>query len=174
MFQTKLRFCLLALILISSSVAALPDDSQQAILISSNSAIKDDKLGITIYQGDVDISQGSLNIKADKVTIYSAAEEVTRITAEGKPASFKQQPEITKGFVVAKANKIEYVISKKLITLTEDASIDQEGSSISSNVINYDLEASRIEAAGEKGKDGDTRVNVVIPAPNTNTNTNKE
>lgn len=168
MFQIKKSCCYLLFIftmIISHTGLALPDDDQQPILISSNSAIKDDKLGLTIYQGNVDIGQGSLNIKADKVTIYSNTDEVTKIIAEGKPASFQQQPEVSKGLVVAKANKVEYIIAKQIITLTGEASIDQEGSSISSNVINYDLQASRIEAAGEKGTNGDNRVNVVIPAP---------
>lgn len=172
MFLTKTHKTLVKLLtlssmlLLNSASLALPEDSQQPILISSNSAIKDDKLGLTIYQGDVDIKQGSLNIKADKVTIYIAAEEVTKIIAEGKPASFKQQPEPNKGDVLAKANTIEYRVLQKKITLMEDASLDQDGSSISGNTINYDINAARIEAAGnnEQG-DENGRVNVVIPAP---------
>lgn len=155
-----------AMLLISPLSFSLPEDSQKPILISSNSAIKDDKLGLTIYQGDVDIKQGSLNIKADKVTIYSVAEEVTKIVAEGKPASFKQQPEINKGDVLAKANTIEYRVSQKKITLTTEASLDQDGSSISGDKINYDMQAARIEAAGNTKSNGeDGRINVVIPPP---------
>jgi len=158
----------------SLPVFSLPEDSQQPILISSNSAVKDDKQGFTIYQGDVDIKQGSLNIKADKVTIYSASEAVTKIIAEGKPASFKQKPEINKGDVLAKANTIEYRVIQKKITLTEDASLDQDGSSIKGNKIDYDIDAARIEAAGNQGQNGDGgRVNVVIP-PSTPQNSSRE
>jgi len=152
---------------LSPMVFSLPEDSQQPILISSNSAVKDDKRGLTIYQGDVDIKQGSLAIKADKVTIYVVAEEVTKIIAEGKPASFKQQPEPDKGDVLAKANKIEYRVSQKKITLTTDASLDQDGTSIAGDKINYDMVAARIEAAGNTESNGENgRVNVVIPPPN--------
>jgi len=164
--RLMLLFLYTAMGLVSLSAYSLPEDSQQPILISSNSAIKDDKRGLTIYQGDVDIKQGSLNIKADKVTIYSASEEVTKIVAEGQPASFKQKPELNKGDVLAKANTIEYRVSQKKITLTKDASLDQDGSSITGNKINYDMEAARIEAAGSKEEGGDNgRVNVVIEPP---------
>ncbi|MFT6388223.1 MAG: lipopolysaccharide export system protein LptA [Cellvibrionaceae bacterium] len=154
-------------ILISPLSVSLSEDSQQPILISSNSAIKDDKRGLTVYQGDVDIKQGSLNIKADKVTIYVVAKEVTKIIAEGKPASFKQQPEPDKGDLLAKANTIEYRVAQKKITLTTDASLDQDGSSITSDKINYDMVSARIEAAGNTDSNGENgRVNVVMPPPN--------
>ncbi|MGH1440995.1 MAG: lipopolysaccharide transport periplasmic protein LptA [Cellvibrionaceae bacterium] len=172
MFPSKITIWLTSLLapaivfLFSLPAHSLPEDSQQPILISSNSAVKDDKRGLTIYKGDVDIKQGSLNIKADKVTIYSVSEEVTKIIAEGQPASFKQKPEPNKGDVLAKANTIEYRVLQKKITLTEDASLDQDGSSITGNKINYDITAARIEAAGNK-QEGDNggRVNVVIPPP---------
>lgn len=161
---------LLLSFLMAVKVSALPEDSQQPIFISSDSAIKDDKQGLTIYRGKVDIKQGTLNIKADKVTIYSTEEEVTKIIAEGQPASFKQQPEIDRGDVTAKANTIEYKVAQKKIRLSKSASIDQEGSSITGDTIHYDMQAARIEAAGETntetvGDGSSGRVQVVIPPP---------
>jgi lipopolysaccharide export system protein LptA len=138
---------------------ALPEDSQQPISISSDSAIKDNKKGITIYEGNVDMKQGTLNIKADSVQIFIEESEVTKIIAKGNPARFKQQPDLEKGDVLARAKTIEYSINKKTIVLTESASLDQEGSTITGDVINYDIDAARVEADSDKG-----RVNVVIPA----------
>jgi lipopolysaccharide export system protein LptA len=138
---------------------ALPEDSQQPISISSDSAIKDNKKGFTVYEGNVDMKQGSLNIRADSVTIYIQESEVTKIIAKGNPARFKQQPELEKGDVLARAKTIEYSIDEKIIKLTESASLDQEGSTITGDVINYDIDAARVEADSDEG-----RVNVVIPA----------
>ena len=160
-----------ALILLSASVYALPEDSQQPIHISSNSAIKDDKQGLTIYEGDVTMTQGSLKIEAEKITIYSNTDQVTKIIASGKPARFKQQPKADQGDVLASANTIEYRLLKKAITLTENASLHQDGSTITGNSISYDIDAARIEAGSTGDKSGDNiRVNVVIPPPSSKPN----
>jgi lipopolysaccharide export system protein LptA len=150
-----LRPLILCLLVLGSWAYALPEDSQQPIYITSDSAIKDEKRGLTIYEGDVDMQQGTLKIKGDKITIYLENEQVTRIVAKGKPASFKQQPDIDKGDVVAKAITIEYSVNEKIIDLTDQATLDQDGTTMAGNKIHFDINASRVEAGG--------RVNVVIP-----------
>jgi lipopolysaccharide export system protein LptA len=134
--------------LFSSLALALPDDANQPISIVADSAIKDDKLGLTIYEGNVSITQGSLNILADKVMIFIVAETVSKMVALGTPASFKQQPNIDEKDVIAKANTIDYFIVDKKITLTENASLNQDGSILTGQVINYDLNGAKAQAEG--------------------------
>ncbi|MGH1486456.1 MAG: lipopolysaccharide transport periplasmic protein LptA [Cellvibrionaceae bacterium] len=165
------KLSLLAILVTAfTAVQALPEDSQQPIRITSDSAIKDNKNGFTVYEGDVDMNQGSLNIKADKVTIYIENEEVTTIIAEGKPARFKQKPEPDQEDVLAKALTIEYRVAKKIITLTKNASLDQQGSTITGNIINYDINAARVEADSTESD----RVEVVIPAKTPSSSSSSE
>jgi lipopolysaccharide export system protein LptA len=143
------RLLLSSLLLMASSLAlALPDDANQPISIVADSAIKDGKLGLTIYEGNVSITQGSLNILADKVTVFIVAEQVSKMIAIGKPASFKQQPNIDAKDVIAKADTIDYFILDKKITLTENALLNQGGSILTGKVINYDLDDSKAKAEG--------------------------
>jgi lipopolysaccharide export system protein LptA len=138
-----------SLLLIASSLAlALPDDANQPISIVADSAIKDDKLGLTIYEGNVSITQGSLNILADKVTVFIVAEQVSKMVAIGKPASFKQQPNVDAEDVIAKADTIDYFMLDKKITLTENALLNQGGSTLTGKVINYDLDDAKAKAEG--------------------------
>ncbi len=143
------RLLLSSLLLIASSLAlALPDDANQPISIVADSAIKDDKLGLTIYEGNVSITQGSLNILADKVTVFIVAEQVSKMIAIGKPASFKQQPNIDAKDVIGKADTIDYFILDKKITLTEDALLNQGGGRLTGKVWSYDLDYAKAEAEG--------------------------
>ena len=143
------RLLLSSLLLIASSLAlALPDDANQPISIVADSAIKDDKLGLTIYEGNVSITQGSLNILADKVTVFIVAEQVSKMVAIGKPASFKQQPNVDAEDVIAKADTIDYFILDKKITLTENALLNQGGSTLTGKIINYDLDDAKAKAEG--------------------------
>jgi len=134
--------------LYSFSALALPEDSNQPIEIIADSAIKDDTLGTTIYTGNVSITQGSLNILADEVTIFVVNEQATKIVATGKPAHLKQQPKPEEKDVVAKANTIDYLITEEKVTLTSNASLDQEGSNIKGKVITYDIKGAKAKADG--------------------------
>ncbi len=143
------KLLLSSLLLMASTLAlALPGDANQPISIIADSAIKDGKLGLTIYEGNVSITQGSLNILADKVTVFIVAEQVSKMIAIGKPASFKQQPNIDAKDVIAKADTIDYFILDKKITLTENALLNQGGSILTGKVINYDLDDAKAKAEG--------------------------
>ncbi len=155
-----LQAIIISCVVFSAASFALPDDSQQPIHVSSDRAQKDDKRGITIYQGDVNITQGSLNISAEKVTIYSNTDSIDKIIAEGKPARFKQRPEAAGNLVIAHADTIKYELQKESILLLKDASLEQDGTTITGNKIDYDIQAAVVNAGDNKG-----RVNIVIPAP---------
>ncbi len=132
----------------SFTVLALPEDRDQPIEIIADSAVKDDKLGTTIYSGNVSITQGSLNILADKVTIFVVNEQATKIVAVGKPARLKQQPKPEEKDVVAKANTIDYLIVEEKITLISNASLNQDGSNIKGQTITYDIKGAKSKAEG--------------------------
>ena len=151
----------LVLLLGATLVKALPDDREQPLYISSDTAVRDEKAGITVYQGDVDINQGSLNIRGDKVTVYFGAEGIKRILAVGGPASFKQKPSADADEVKATAMTIEYNPEQDIILLSEQAELEQNGDVIRSNKVRYDINSDIVEAGGG----ADNRVNIVIQPP---------
>ena len=53
----------------SVSAWALPNDQQQPIRIQADDAQLDDKNGVATYTGDVIITQGSMKVTGNKVTI---------------------------------------------------------------------------------------------------------
>ena len=48
---------------------ALPEDREQAIEINADRAVRNDKTGVTEFVGNALLSQGSLSIAADSITI---------------------------------------------------------------------------------------------------------
>ncbi|MAT52797.1 MAG: lipopolysaccharide transport periplasmic protein LptA [Porticoccaceae bacterium] len=140
---------------------ALPDDRHQAIEIESRSAIRDEKKGLTVYEGDVSIRQGSILIRADKVSLITTAGKVTRIVCTGKPAQYQQTPKAGDKPVVAKANTIEYQLDRDTIQLISNASLEQDGATLTGERIDYDLKQEVIKARGDAA--GDKRIRMVIP-----------
>lgn len=120
---------------ISSSALSLPDDRKQAINLSSDRAIYENNQGV--YVGNVSMSQGSLKIRADKLTIIESDRKVEKVVAEGSPAYFEQQPRAEEGVVIASAQRIEYSLAQEEILLEKNASITHQGSKISGDRVVY-------------------------------------
>jgi lipopolysaccharide export system protein LptA len=139
---------------------ALDSDQEQPIRITADEALRDEKQGYTVYRGNVRMTQGTLRIEADAITIYHRSEEADRIVAEGRPARLQQQPEPDKGLVYARARIIEYYKLEERVLLREQAFIEQDGSTVTGETIDYLIRQQRVRAdAGDSGP-----VEVVIPA----------
>ena len=154
---TSLALCVWCL-----SASALPDDRTQTITIESNSAERDQKTGLTQYQGNVVINQGSLVIEADRVTVYYKDNKVSRIVCLGLPASYQQQAAADGGLIIAKAETIIYLLAEDEISLKSNAVLSRNGTLIKGDSINYDLENETWKAKGNQ-RGEQKRIQLVIP-----------
>jgi lipopolysaccharide export system protein LptA len=150
---------------IPNVVLALPGDREQPIQIDADSAERSEKTGITSYIGSVELTQGSLNILADRIDIYTVNGEVDHAIATGERAYFTQQQSIDKAPVKAWALTIKYFLNDEIINLLGDARIEQDGSIVNSPEIDYYAEQELVKAKGgnQGGKD---RVHVTLPPQN--------
>jgi len=165
-------FCLLGVMLSTTTALALPSDQQAAITVDADRAQINEKTGVTEYQGSVVIKQGTLLIEAAQVTIYSTDGQANKIICIGKPAHYQQQPNIEDGLINAYANTIEYYLDKEVITLIKNARLEQQGSTLKGDHVNYDLKAELVEARGSDNSQ--QRVHMVIPASETPANEQKD
>jgi len=150
---------------LSTPTWALNSDRNQTINIQADKAISNEKTGVTTYEGTVQIDQGSLRILADRVTIERQDNKVKLIVAKGKPARFQQRPAADKNMVVAEGFTINYLVAKDRITLKRNALLEQEGTTMTGESIDYDIAQSVVKAGdGNTGTQG--RVQIVIPAQN--------
>lgn len=150
-------------LLMAPLAAALPEDRDQPIRIEADEALRDEKQGFTRYTGNVKMDQGTLHIEADEVTVYHLEKEADKIVATGKPARLQQQPEPDKGLVKARAETIEYYKNDDRVQLLDKASIEQDGSTVAGDSIEYFISEQRVRADSDRSRDG-SRVQVVIPA----------
>lgn len=141
---------------------ALSSDRYQAITIHSDSAERDELKGTTTYSGNVVMQQGSMRIDADQVVIFNDKNKVTQIVATGRPARYQQKPTEDEGPVIAEAQRLEYNIAQDTLHLIDNASLQQEGTSLSGNRIDYDVKKSVVTAGSDASQN--ERVKMVIPA----------
>ena len=141
---------------------ALSTDSDQPIAIEADRAEHDDAKRITIYRENVIIDQGSLHITGDTVTIhFDGQDEVTKITAVGAPAHFRQLPEGDTGHRKAWAKRMEYFPEQDLIVLLGEARYEKDGNRVQADRLVYDSLNARFKALTDSagasaGEDGQT------------------
>jgi lipopolysaccharide export system protein LptA len=154
-----LFFCLVW----SSQVWALTTDRDQPISIVSDRATIDDANKIAMYEGNVVVTQGTIRIDADKVTLnYTDKQSIEKVVAEGKPARFKQTPDGSKEDYKAKALRMEYNAGENKLYLTKDAELRQGDDTFTGPHITYNTNTGIITA--DKGNSKE-RVTVTITPP---------
>ena len=167
LFSNALLF---SLALLSPAALALPEDSALPINIQSDrasqKALKNGEK--TEYFGNVLMTQGSLKISGDHIIVRSKDRKVISIVALGKPAHFEQQSDPGKAPIKADANKLHYRLKQDTVILSENASIEQNGTTVSGKRIEYNIASEQVKAIG--GKDNSDRVKMVlIPEGNSET-----
>jgi len=162
LFPRRLAAVLLAAIFAAGICQALPDDRSQPIHISADMALRDEKKGVTVYSGNVQMNQGSMYIEADTLTIYHIEAEADKIVAEGTPARMRQRPDMEKGPVHARALVIEYYQREEKVHLRTQARVEQDGAIVAGDSIDYFI-AEELVKADSNGAEEGNRVQVVIP-----------
>ncbi|WOG29175.1 lipopolysaccharide transport periplasmic protein LptA [Endozoicomonas sp. 8E] len=158
-----------ATVLLPVMAQALPSDRQKPIEIESNTADIDNKKGVSIYKGNVVMIQGTTRITGDKVTIYSAQQEVKKIVAEGNQerAYYEEQQPDDQGTLQAWGHTIDYQVAGDKIQLIKQAQLTQKGDTFTGERIDYDLTKQTVNAKGSENKSNpDGRVKMIYqPKP---------
>lgn len=146
-------FCSIATLLacaIPLQAVALPSDRNQPIRIQADKANLDDRKGIAIYTGDVIITQGTIRLYGDKVTIYrDQIGDIKKLIALGKPARYQEKTDPAKGIMRAYGLTIEYMAQREKIHLIKQAKVDQDGNIFTGDRIDYDLKTDLVNARAE-------------------------
>ena len=150
----------------SASAWALPSDRDQPIRVQADSAELDDKQGVAVYRGGVVITQGSLKITGDTVTLtQNQTGDLEVFTAVGKPAYYEQQPSADKQIVKAYGLTIQYFMANERVVLIDQAKVIQEGNTFEGEKIVYDTQRQIVNAGRATGAQVSTprpRIDMII------------
>jgi lipopolysaccharide export system protein LptA len=140
---------LLILLLLSTAISALPEDREQPIHLEADRAQLDQKTGVSVYQGNVVISQGSMRLNADTATFYVNNGRFERLEATGKPVKLRYQPASNKPEIQGVSQQVEYNALKARVIMTSKAKITQGQDTFAGDRIEYDLDKDLVKAGGD-------------------------
>ena len=116
---------MLTLCLMPSVGWSLSTDRDQPMLIEADRAELNDAEGISIYQGNVKVTQGTLVLTGDTMTVHQKGDDIDKVIMDGNPATYKQRPDNKDQDVRAKAQRMEYYTNPEYIILLEQAGGDE-------------------------------------------------
>ncbi|MFL6624724.1 MAG: lipopolysaccharide transport periplasmic protein LptA [Sulfurifustaceae bacterium] len=153
-----------ALFCAAIAVHAATRDTAQPINIRAHSVDANEKTGVSVYRGNVVMTQGTLRLNADRVEVHNRDGRVERVRAWGEPA--RLQTRTDRGEELrGRAARIEYHAATRRIDLYGSAELNRNDDVFRGNVVHYAIDDQTFSA---EGKD-DGQVSAVIqptkPAP---------
>ncbi len=152
MLQNPRWFWLLALLPLC--VLALPEDRSQPIQLEASRGQIDQKTGVSTYEGNVVITQGSLRLNGDTVTIHVKDGGFQRMDATGNPVKLRYRPSADKPEILGESRRVEYDVASAKVVMSGNAKLTQGQDSFTGERVEYDLKGDVVRArgAGDNGR----------------------
>ena len=140
--------------LVASGVVALPEDRNQPIQLEAGRGQLDQKSGVSVYEGNVVITQGSMRLTADTATIHVKDGAFQRMDATGAPAGLRYRPAADKPELQGTSKRVEYDVATGRVVMSGGVRVVQGQDIFTGDRLEYDLkdDVIRAKGAGENGR----------------------
>ena len=159
----------LALLLAAAPAAAEKADREKPIRYSANNLDGNEAEQTVLLSGRVEVTQGTIVMKADRVVLKQQADGTYNVSATGKPVTFRQKMDNSDEFVDAQALRVEYLGSKDLVELYDQSWIKRGKDELRGSFLTYNSATGAFAGRGTwpaTPQGGDGRISGVIqPKP---------
>ena len=152
------RACLPLLVALAAAAAhAEQSDSTKPTQIEANRMHADDARRMNIFEGNVVVTRGTLNIRADRIVVRQDKDGNQYATATGNPVRFRQRqdakpPETEGVWLEGEAKRIELDDKAGKIELFESARVNRGGDEVTGNYILVDQRSDFFTVTPGKGE----------------------
>jgi lipopolysaccharide export system protein LptA len=127
-------------------------DRSKPINLESDSMRVDDVQKISVFEGKVVMTQGTLTIHADKITVRQDKEGHQFGSASGNPATFRQKRDGANEYIEGEAERIEYNGKIDKVEFFNRARLKREpADEVRGNYISYDSRTEYFTVTGGAG-----------------------
>ncbi len=149
-------------------------DREKPVNIEADKMTADDNKKSTHFEGRVILTQGTIRLTADDMTVREDADGFKFATAYGNPVTFRQKREGVNEWVDGMAQRVEYNGKLDRIELFDKALVRRDKDEIRGNYLSYDTKTEFLQARGTGAADGgqaspNGRVHVTLQPKNDKT-----
>jgi lipopolysaccharide export system protein LptA len=152
----------------SSAMVAFAEkaDKDKPTQIDANRMTSDDARRISIFEGNVVLTKGTILVRADRITVRQDPEGFQISTATGGPARFRQKRDGKQEWIEGEALSIEIDDKKEKVELRDHARITRDKDEVRGDLISVDTRSEFFSVTGGKstapGANPEGRVRAVI------------
>lgn len=140
--------CFVMLMACMQSLHAEKADREKPIELEADTVTVDDAKKVSIYTGNVILTQGTLVIHADKLVVREDKEGFQHSTSYGNPTTFKQKRDGKDEYMEGSALRIEYDGRMDKVQLYTKAWVKRGEDIVHGDFISYDANAEYAEVIG--------------------------
>jgi lipopolysaccharide export system protein LptA len=150
------RWLLLSLSMLALVAWAEKADRDKPTQIEANRMSADDVRRMTIFEGNVVLTKGTVAVRAERIVVRQDAEGFQMTTATGSPVRFKQRMDPKEGekegrWMDGEALRIEIDERKQTIELFDNARVNRGGDEVAGNYIFVDQRSDFFSVTAGKG-----------------------
>jgi lipopolysaccharide export system protein LptA len=153
------------LLLWSTACFAERADRDKPIHLEADQVIMDDAQQISTFIGHVQLSQGSMLIRGDKIVVAEDKDGYRHATAYGDTAEFRQKREGSDGYVEGYGERIEYDARAGTLIFRDKARLKRDLDEVSGDTITYNMKTETFSVhSGDAitGNDRPQRVRAIL------------
>lgn len=157
------------LLLCSDPLFAENADRSKPIHLESNRVFIDDVKQVSIFEGEVELTQGTLHIQAEKIVVTQDKQGNKHCTATGNLASFRQKHEGSDEYMEGYGERIEYDTLAETVDFFGQAKVKRAQDEVEGDHISYSTRTEIFQSSSDPANaDSSTkgRVHAVIQPKN--------
>jgi len=165
----NLVLCSLLLLAWSGTACAENADREKPIHLESDSVVVDDITQTSVFEGNVQLTQGTLQIEAAKIVLTQDKQGYKHCTATGKLAHFRQKHEGTGEYMEGYGERIEYDTRIETVDFFVQARVKRNQDDVQGDHIAYSTRTEIFQVSGDPNNVNDPnkgRVHAVIQPKN--------
>jgi len=145
-------------------------DRDKPTKIESDRMTSDDARRVTIFDGNVVVTQGTIAVRADRIVVRQDPDGLRHITATGGPVRFKQKTDASGGksgvWIEGEALRIEIDERDEKVDLFDKARLTRDRDEVRGNHISLDERAESFSVTGgTQAPEGRVRAVIQPKAP---------
>lgn len=164
--------CGLLLLIWSGLLHAEDADRDKPIHLESDRVVVDDVKQVSVFEGEVELTQGTIRIRAKKVVVTQDKLGFKHCTATGQLANFRQKQEGTDQYMEGYGERIVYDTRAEVVDFYVQARVKRELDDVQGDHIEYSTRTEVFKVFGDPAHANDPnkgRVHAVIqPKPEEN------
>jgi lipopolysaccharide export system protein LptA len=143
-------------------------DREKEIVVNADRLTADDANKVSVFEGNVVVTQGTMRMTAAKVTVKEDAERHKFYVANGAPVTFRQKRDNVDEWIEGFADRAEFDDRNDVLKLYNKAKVKSNQNEITGDFISYDMKKEVTEVAGAPPgaqAPATSRVKVIILPP---------